>query len=92
MASGFNLRRIDADTISIALDETVTRADLETLAGLLGGSLSAAAPSIPAGLQRTSAFLAQAAALALPAVAAQLAGAAPKKVIVVPNRIVNVVA
>ena len=36
--------------------------------------------------------VAQAAALALPAVAAQLAGASPKKVIVVPNRIVNVVA
>ncbi|MCB5943658.1 aminomethyl-transferring glycine dehydrogenase [Acidocella sp. KAb 2-4] len=58
--AGFNLRRIDATGIGIALDETVTRAELETLAGLLGGKLEAAAESIPAGLLRRSGFCAAA--------------------------------
>lgn len=53
---GFNFRRIDATGIGIALDETVTRAELETLAGILGGGLRDAAPSIPAALQRKSGF------------------------------------
>ncbi len=52
--AGFNLRRIDARAVGIALDETVTRGDLETLAGLLGGRVSDAAPSIPAELLRNT--------------------------------------
>ena len=60
VASGFNLRRVDAEAVSIALDETVTRTELEDLAALLGGSLAAASPSIPALLLRNSAFLLQA--------------------------------
>ena len=37
--AGFNLRRLDGQGVAIALDETVTRAELETLAGLFGQSL-----------------------------------------------------
>ncbi|WP_297368540.1 aminomethyl-transferring glycine dehydrogenase [Acidocella sp.] len=59
--AGFNLRRIDATGIAIALDETVTRGELETLAALLGGQLDAAPASLPAGLARASACLTEAA-------------------------------
>ena len=59
VTAGFNFRRVDATGVAIALDETVTRADLETLAGLLGGSLGDAPASIPAGVVRSSAFLQQ---------------------------------
>ncbi|WP_297488466.1 aminomethyl-transferring glycine dehydrogenase [Acidocella sp.] len=52
----FNFRRIDATGIGIALDETVTRAELEALAAVLGGKLDGAADSIPGALQRRSAF------------------------------------
>ncbi|WP_026439554.1 aminomethyl-transferring glycine dehydrogenase [Acidocella facilis] len=55
-AAGFNLRRIDATGIGIALDETVTRSALEALAGLFGGTLGEAAVSIPAELERKSRF------------------------------------
>ena len=57
LAAGFNLRRIDATGIGIALDETVTRVELETLARVLGGRLGDAAPAIPPGLIRKSRFL-----------------------------------
>jgi glycine dehydrogenase len=57
--AGFNLRRIDDSCVGIALDETVTRAELERLAGVLGGQLSSAAPSIPAALLRNTPFLQQ---------------------------------
>ena len=59
LAAGFNLRRVDATGIAIALDESVTRAELDTLAGLLGGAAQTAALSIPADLLRQSAFLQQ---------------------------------
>ena len=55
LEQNFNFRRIDATGIGIALDETVTRAELEALAGLLGGELAAAPDSIPAALQRRAA-------------------------------------
>jgi glycine dehydrogenase len=58
-AAGFNLRRIDPTGVAIALDETVTRADLRCLAVLLGGEPGAAAPSIPAALTRATSFLEQ---------------------------------
>ena len=54
--AGFNFRRIDATGIGIALDETVTRAELTALAELLGGALNDAAPAIPPALERKSAF------------------------------------
>ncbi len=57
--AGFNLRRIDATGVGIALDETVMRDDLATLAGLLGGGLGIAAASLPATALRTTACLQQ---------------------------------
>jgi glycine dehydrogenase len=59
---GFNLARHDAGVVGVALDETVTRADLAALAQALaevGGApagLDAAQGGIPAALARTSAF------------------------------------
>jgi glycine dehydrogenase len=58
--AGFNFRRIDAAAVGIALDETVTRADLETLASVLGGSLGDAPASLPAAVLRNTGFLEQA--------------------------------
>jgi glycine cleavage system P protein (glycine dehydrogenase) len=55
--AGFDLRRIDATGVGIALDETVTLAELERLAALLGAPLGAAPESLPAALHRTQAFL-----------------------------------
>ena len=60
VAAGFNFRRIDATGVGIALDETVTRADLLALAAILGGELGASATSIPTENMRRSAFLGQA--------------------------------
>lgn len=65
--AGGNLRRVDADTVALSLDETTTRADLETLWRAFGASdsnlpsieaLGADEPNlIPAALRRQSAFL-----------------------------------
>ncbi len=55
--AGFNLRRLDATGVSIALDETVTREDLTRLALILGGELKSAPASIPDALARTSPYL-----------------------------------
>ncbi|MDR3532342.1 MAG: aminomethyl-transferring glycine dehydrogenase [Rhodopila sp.] len=57
--AGYNLRRVDETGIGIALDETVTRDDLTTLAKLLGADLDGAVASIPAEVLRGSAFLEQ---------------------------------
>jgi glycine dehydrogenase len=59
LAAGFNLRRIDATGVGIALDETVTRDELTALAGVIGASLDQAPASIPVALVRTSPFLQQ---------------------------------
>jgi glycine dehydrogenase len=56
---GFNLRQIDETGVGIALDETVTRDELERLASVLGAPLAGAAPSIPASLARGTRFLGQ---------------------------------
>jgi glycine dehydrogenase len=55
--AGFNLRRLDATGIAVALDETVTRDELATLAVILGGSLGEAVPGLPEALLRRSALL-----------------------------------
>ncbi|GAN82070.1 aminomethyl-transferring glycine dehydrogenase [Acidocella aminolytica] len=55
-AAGFNLRRIDETGIGIALDETVTRSELETLAELFDGKLAEAQLSIPKAFERQSEF------------------------------------
>ena len=60
VSAGFNLRRLDATGVAIALDETVTAADLAGLAALLGAPLAGAPASIPAALLRTGPVLAQA--------------------------------
>lgn len=59
LAAGFNLRRIDATGIGIALDETVTRDDLLRLAAVLGADPAEATPP-PAALLRRTPLLAQA--------------------------------
>ncbi|HUW80708.1 MAG TPA: aminomethyl-transferring glycine dehydrogenase subunit GcvPA, partial [Acidocella sp.] len=56
LAQNINFRRLDATGIAIALDETVTRQDLETIAAILGGTLGEAASSIPDSLIRRSNF------------------------------------
>jgi glycine dehydrogenase len=56
LEQNFNFRRLDATGIAIALDETVTRQELEALAAILGGTLADAAPSIPETLARRTAF------------------------------------
>jgi len=60
LAAGFNLRRVDDGAAGIALDETVTRDELATLASVLGADLDGAAPSIPAALSRNTFLLEQA--------------------------------
>ncbi|MFC3124145.1 aminomethyl-transferring glycine dehydrogenase [Pseudoroseomonas globiformis] len=65
LADGFNLRRIDTTAVGIALDETVSRRELETLVALLsavGGKKVALADlagqgGIPEALARGSAIL-----------------------------------
>jgi glycine dehydrogenase len=61
---GYNLRRIDAGTVGIATDETVTEACLTALVGALAEvagkpvpGLGEAAESLPAGLLRRSPYL-----------------------------------
>ncbi len=56
LEAGFNFRRAEGGAVVIALDETVTRAELETLAGILGGELAGAPASVPVELLRRSAF------------------------------------
>lgn len=56
LAAGFNLRRIDATGVGIALDETVTRADLEALAKVLGAPLAGSVPG-PCALARQDVLL-----------------------------------
>ncbi|MDB5373101.1 MAG: gcvP, partial [Belnapia sp.] len=60
VARGFNLWRVDAGCVSIALDETVTRGDLAALVELLGGgALDTLAPpaSLPEVLARRTPYL-----------------------------------
>ena len=55
--AGFNFRRLDGAGIAIALDETVTPAELSTLASLLGVELEAAPYAIPAKFFRAGDIL-----------------------------------
>jgi glycine dehydrogenase len=59
-----NLRRIDADSLGISLDETITREDVIRLAGLFGAEIAdidaldaTTQDAIPAALRRSSSFL-----------------------------------
>ena len=60
LEAGFNLRRLDATGVAIALDETVSAAELAALAGVLDAELAGAPASIPAALLRTGPVLPQA--------------------------------
>ncbi len=60
VAAGFNLRRLDATGVAIALDETVTAAELGTLADVLGAGLGGAPAAIPAASLRGTPVLPQA--------------------------------
>jgi glycine dehydrogenase len=57
VAAGFNFSRLDATGIGIALDETVTREDLDALCAVLGAAPEDPAGGIPRPLLRNSAFL-----------------------------------
>ena len=58
--AGFNFRLVDDGAVAIAVDETVTRADLVALASVLGSPLAGAVPGCASALLRTGAFLPQA--------------------------------
>jgi len=62
--SRLNLRKIDATSVGISLDETTTRADVAAIANLFGANVQdidaldvQTADALPAGLVRKSAFL-----------------------------------
>jgi len=62
--SRLNLRKIDATSVGISLDETTTRADVAAIANLFGANVqdidaldAQTADALPAGLVRKSAFL-----------------------------------
>ena len=63
-ASGYNLRQVDENTISVSVDETTTLADLSYVVGAFGGrsafghvDFDAVQHGLPAELDRTSDFL-----------------------------------
>ncbi len=62
-AQGFNLREIDAATLGISLDETITEHDVDVLLEVFGvtaerlAPLSAATPAYPAELVRSTPYL-----------------------------------
>jgi glycine dehydrogenase len=59
-AAGIDLRRVDADTVAVAFDETCDEGTLERLAGAFGCATQArpeAEAALPEGLARTSDYL-----------------------------------
>ncbi|WP_199098468.1 aminomethyl-transferring glycine dehydrogenase [Dyella sp. ASV21] len=63
-AAGINLRPIDDKSVGVSLDETTTRADVVALAAVFGATIADidaldahTNDALPAGLQRTTAFL-----------------------------------
>ena len=57
LSACFNLRKIDAGSVSITFDEATTRKDIEKLSELFGAKISPTSISIPAEQQRQSDFL-----------------------------------
>ncbi|MGD0430659.1 MAG: aminomethyl-transferring glycine dehydrogenase [Acetobacteraceae bacterium] len=57
--AGFNFRQVDDGAVGIALDETVTRDDLVSLASILGAPLADAVPGFAASLSRSGPLLPQ---------------------------------
>jgi len=58
-SAGFNVRRVDDKAVGIALDETITRHDMEVLTGVLGARLEGTVGAIPEGMLRTDPILRQ---------------------------------
>ncbi|MFA9276342.1 MAG: aminomethyl-transferring glycine dehydrogenase [Rhodoluna sp.] len=58
-AGGFLLNQVDADTITISVDETTTPGEVEAVAGFFGADAAyqVVASAVPAKLVRTSAYL-----------------------------------
>jgi glycine dehydrogenase len=57
-AGGVNLRRVDADRVAVACDETTTEADLRVVCDAFGvGLYGEGGDAIPAALRRESAYL-----------------------------------
>ncbi|MGH7104869.1 MAG: aminomethyl-transferring glycine dehydrogenase, partial [Acetobacteraceae bacterium] len=54
LSAGFNLRRLDGRRVAIALDETVTEAELVALAAAIGAPLADAVGGLPPDLARAS--------------------------------------
>ncbi len=64
VAAGYNLRSIDADTVSVSLDESCDQSDLQALLGVFGADTAeqhTECPDYPAALQRGTDYLSQAA-------------------------------
>ncbi len=57
LEAGFNLRRLDENSVAIVLDETVSAAELERLAAVIGAPLGAPFGGIPDSLVRSSPIL-----------------------------------
>jgi glycine dehydrogenase len=57
LAKNFNLRKLDAGSVAISLDETVTREDLHALFDIFARQPGPVGPSIPETLARRSDFL-----------------------------------
>ena len=57
LSACFNLRKIDAGSVSITFDEATTQKDIEKLSELFGAKISPTSISIPAEQQRQSDFL-----------------------------------
>ena len=57
--AGFNLRRLDATGIGIALDETLTQDELDVLAGVLGATPGETFGGLPTALVRPGTILQQ---------------------------------
>jgi glycine dehydrogenase len=63
--AGYNIRRVNADSVAVALDETTTHGDLEALAGVFARLAGRPAPSVveapvepyPASLTRRTSYL-----------------------------------
>lgn len=58
-AGGFLLNQVDADSLTISVDETTTAGEVETVAGFFGADAAyhAVASAVPAKLVRTSTYL-----------------------------------
>ena len=58
-AGGFLLNQVDADTLTISVDETTTAGEVEAVAGFFGADVAyqAVASAVPAKLVRTSTYL-----------------------------------